>query len=202
MPRQSARMWRHHLRAVALAPTIVSIIMLGITATMVVIQSRRDEVRDVTAIVTLSPEPPVAFGTDWQARLDRVIAIHQRGGIRLIILASSFTPGDTSDVHERDQQYLISRGIPAEQIVLVYDDGGLVVTMRRVAATLRSAGIERSALVTNPYQALRALKIARDIGVSIDAAPVQPPPMRTWTLEHAREITGETLAYLGYLLTR
>lgn len=202
MPRQSARSWRHHLRAVALGPAVVAIIMLGITAAMVVIQSRRDEVRDVAAIVSLSPEHAVDAGTAWQARLDRVAAIHERGGIRLVILAGDLTTAGSPDSSERDRQYLVSRGVPAERIALAYDDGGIPDVMQRVAATLRSVGIERCALVTDPYQALRALKIARDAGLSVEAAPVQPEPLQSWTPEHAREITGETLAYLEYLLMR
>jgi uncharacterized SAM-binding protein YcdF (DUF218 family) len=185
-----------------LGPMVVGIITLGITAAMVVVQSRRDEVRDVTAIVSLSPEHAVDGSTAWQARLDRVAAIHERGGVRLVVIAGDLTTAGAPDNSERDQQYLVSRGVPAEHIALAYDDGGIPDVMQRVAATLRSAGIERCALVTNPYQALRALKIARDAGLSVEAAPVQPAPLRSWTPEHVREITGETLAYLQYLLTR
>jgi len=185
-----------------LGPMVVGIVMLGITAAMVVVQSRRDEVRDVTAIVSLSPEHAVDGSTAWQARLDRVAAIHERGGVRLVVLAGDLTTAGAPDNSERDRQYLVSRGVPAERIALAYDDGGIPDVMQRVAATLRSAGIERCALVTNPFQALRALKIARDAGLSVEAAPVQPAPLRSWTPEQVREITGETLAYLQYLLTR
>jgi uncharacterized SAM-binding protein YcdF (DUF218 family) len=133
---------------------------------MVVVQGRRDEVRQADAVLALDAQRGPGDAAA-QAELDRALLLHRRELVRQIILSGG---GESSAA----RRYLTQRGAP-EEIILIADSAADIPERVRYAGDLaRSSGSDSLIIVTEPHELLRALKVARDLGLESYGSPVGP----------------------------
>ncbi|GAB4175919.1 MAG: hypothetical protein Fur005_37870 [Roseiflexaceae bacterium] len=133
---------------------------------MVVVQGRRDEVRQADAVLALDAQRGPGDAAA-QAELDRALLLHRRELVRQIILSGG---GESSAA----RRYLTQRGAP-EGIILIADSAADIPERVRYAGDLaRSSGSDSLIIVTEPHELLRALKVARDLGLESYGSPVGP----------------------------
>lgn len=133
---------------------------------MVVVQGRRDEVRQADAVLALDAQRGPGDAAA-QAELDRALLLHRRELVRQIILSGG---GESSAA----RRYLTQRGAP-EGIILIADSAADIPERVRYAGDLAcSSGSDSLIIVTEPHELLRALKVARDLGLESYGSPVGP----------------------------
>ncbi|HMO59777.1 MAG TPA: YdcF family protein [Roseiflexaceae bacterium] len=171
------------------------------SAIMIIIQAQREEARPAGAVIILGAESVGDTAPALQARLDHANELYRRGMVSLVILAAGDARGDPLAVAEQERQYLVDRGMPATSILVEAHGTTTYTSLQHAAELTRNNGFDSVLLVSDPYHAMRALKIARDIGLNAYGSPTVISPLRQGALEQARYVVYETGAYLMYLLS-
>jgi uncharacterized SAM-binding protein YcdF (DUF218 family) len=74
-------------------------------------------------------------------------------------------------------------------------------SIEAVAALFAEQGLSTAVLVTDPWHALRATRIAQDAGIVASSSPTRQGPAVQTRSTQFRYIVRETAAYLVYRLT-
>lgn len=151
---------------------LAGIVVLGvlygaITFLQVWHASGRDEARSVDAIVVLGaaqydgrPSPVL------EARLNHALDLYERGLAPLIVTTGSNQEGDRFTQGFTGFTYLREAGVPEADLRIVVDGTNTFEELSATAAVLRNGGVGSEVLlVSDPYHALRAVEIAREVGL-------------------------------------
>lgn len=175
--RRTGRGWRRALVAVA------AVVVLGLgwflaNLWYVHATGAGDQARAVDAIVVMGaaqydgrPSPQLA------ARLDHVVELWDRGLASKVITTGSNRPGDRFTEAGASAAYLEAHGVPAEAIEQV---GGATSYDSLVAVRdlLRSEGLRRVLLVSDPYHSLRIRLVSQELGLTAYVSPTRTSPVR------------------------
>jgi uncharacterized SAM-binding protein YcdF (DUF218 family) len=102
---------------------------------------------------------------------------------------------------EAGRDYLANAGIPAESLLAVPVGVDTLESIRAVSTTFSEQGWSTAVLVSDPWHALRAERMAEDAGIDAESSPTrQGPAVQTRTTQF-RYILRETAAYLLYRAT-
>ena len=94
-----------------------------------------------------------------------------------------------------------SAGVPADALLAVPEGVDTLESMRAVAAAFDERGWHSAVLVTDPWHAMRAQRMAEDSGIEASSSPTrQGPAVQTRTTQF-QYILRETAAYLLYRAT-
>jgi uncharacterized SAM-binding protein YcdF (DUF218 family) len=172
---------------------------LLLIAVLAIIQGQRDETRPAGAAVVLPAEGPVAgLVAARQARLDQALDLYRRGTVTRIIVVGEAAVGEDASAAS-GKTYLVEHGVPPEAVLLDEQGGTTLDGLRAASLIARERGIASMLLVSEPPHMLRALKIARDLGLNAYAAPTyMSPSSRSFTTEIGY-IASEAWAYTVYL---
>ena len=197
------RILRHpFLGAIALV-LLVGTILVGLSAITVWRAAHQDDasrVENVDAIVVLgaaqwngTPSPV------FRGRLEQALVLwgeHRAG--RVLVLGSN-QPGDVSTEGAAGRGYLISRGIPAADVVSIPVGHTSYESLVAAADYMDESHLRSVFLVSDPWHNARIKRMASDLGLKAYASA-------TWTSAYqsrrARltEYVRETFAYLYYRL--
>jgi uncharacterized SAM-binding protein YcdF (DUF218 family) len=195
------RILRHpFLGAIALV-LLVGTILVGLSAITVWRAAHQDDasrVENVDAIVVLgaaqwngTPSPV------FRGRLEQALVLwgeHRAG--RVLVLGSN-QPGDVSTEGAAGRGYLISRGIPAADVVSIPVGHTSYESLVAAADYMDESHLRSVFLVSDPWHNARIKRMASDLGLKAYASA-------TWTSAYqsrrARltEYVRETFAYLYY----
>jgi uncharacterized SAM-binding protein YcdF (DUF218 family) len=177
--------------------------LVALICALIVLQGQRDEARPAGAAVVLGaaqwngvPSPVL------QARLDHALDLYRRGYVKQIILTGGVGSGDTLSEAAAGRQYLLEHGIPADALLLDEEGTTTWKSLQNVAQIARTNGIGTILVVSDRFHMLRALKMARDLGLAAYGSPAQTSPIAAHSLEQARYVVREAWAYLAYLFAR
>jgi uncharacterized SAM-binding protein YcdF (DUF218 family) len=198
--RDDHRRWgRGRLVVVALASlAALGMLYVGVTFVQVWRASTIDQARPVDAIVVLGaaqydgvPSPVL------QARLDAALALYRDGNAGVIVTTGSNQAGDRFTQGFAGYQYLLDAGVPDEDLRVVVDGTNTFEELSATANVLRDQGIGTEVLlVSDPYHALRAIEIAREVGLE---AWFSPTDLDASLRRLVRETAGVSLGRLvGY----
>jgi uncharacterized SAM-binding protein YcdF (DUF218 family) len=156
---------------------------------VVVIVSRQDQRRPVSAIVVLGaaqyngrPSPVL------KARLDHALDLYRAGLAPMLIVTGGIGAGDRMSEATAGQRYLTAAGVPGDSVVL--ESGNTTAaSMDSVAEYLHGEEITRVLLVSDPFHLARLRLEARRVGLEAYTSPTQTSPI-------SRRLSTE----LGYLL--
>ena len=160
---------------------------------------RSDQARAVDAIVVLGaaqydgrPSPQLA------ARLDHVIVLWKRGLAPLVITTGGKRSGDRFTEAQASANYLAARGVPAAVIEQVIGDTsyGELVAARDL---LRSRGVRRVLLVSDPYHSLRVRLVSEELGLVAYVSPTPTSLVRGGT-EFWREVKEGVGVSIGRII--
>ncbi len=176
-------------RGMATALTSV-LLLLGVTAAMVVVQSGRDEARPAGAVVVPGEAVDSALTPDQKAQCDHAANLYRRGMVSRIILTGVM-------VAPLARQYLIDQGLPPQVILIEEESASLVEGLRVAANMARAQGLSSVVIVTAPPTMLTALKVARDEGLTAYGSPAGDASRAGDRLA----VALETWRYLTYIST-
>ena len=158
-----------------LALILLGVTYLLVTFTQVWWQSTRDEVRTVDAIVVLGaaqwdgvPSPVL------EARLEHALRLYENEFAPYIVTTGSNQKGDRFTEAYTGLTYLLERSVPESAILVVIDGSNTFQSLSATGAALDRAGIGSDVLlVSDPYHALRAKEIAREVGLNPWFSPTE-----------------------------
>jgi vancomycin permeability regulator SanA len=160
--------------------TLVALMVLGLASLYVLVTfvqvwsaSRDDQARAVDAIVVLGaaqydgrPSPVL------EARLDAALGLYEDGHASVIITTGSNQEGDRFTQGFTGFTYLRDQGVPETDLRIVVDGTNTFEELSATANVLRDEGLGTEVLlVSDPYHALRAVEIAREVGLDAWFSP-------------------------------
>ena len=189
------------LTRLALAVAAGALIVLAYTTWRIWDQGNQDDGRPADAIVVLGAAQYNGVPSPiYRARLDHAIDLFEEGLAPALVMTGGKLPGDKTTEAEAGRRYAISKGVPADAI-LVEDHGRTTLeSLRTVATMLRDRDIHSAVFVSDRTHMLRVLRIARDEGIEAFGSPTRTSPIDASAGERLRATVHEVGALALYFL--
>ncbi len=184
------------------ALVLAVLLLVASTAAAIWWTARQDSRPSSDAIVVLgSAQYNGVPSSIFAARLEHALSLWQQGVAPVVVTVGGKAAGDEFTEAEAGRDYLAEAGIPAGSLLAVPEGGDTLESMRAVGTAFADNGWSTAVLVTDPWHAMRAERMAEDASISADSSPTrQGPAVRTRDTQF-RYILRETAAYLLYRVT-
>jgi uncharacterized SAM-binding protein YcdF (DUF218 family) len=190
------------LNRVAGAAVLAFVLLVASTGLAIWWNARQDSRPASDAIVVLgSAQYNGVPSSVFEARLQHAVTLYEDGVAPVIVTVGGRAAGDEFTEAEAGQQYLASAGVPADALLAVPEGADTLESMRAVSAAFEERGWHRAVVVTDPWHALRAERMAEDSGIEADSSPTRQGPAVQTRATQFRYIVRETAAYLLYRAT-
>ncbi len=137
----------------------------------------------------------------FEARLEHAIALFEDGVAPVIVTVGGKADGDRFAEAEAGRNYLAGAGIPGDALLAVPEGGDTLESIRAVSASFTELGWSSVVLVSDPWHAMRAERMAEDAGLDAESSPTRQGPAVQTRNTQVRYILRETAAYLLYRAT-
>jgi uncharacterized SAM-binding protein YcdF (DUF218 family) len=187
---------------VVAAAVLAFALLISSTALAIWWTARQDSRPRSDAIVVLgSAQYNGVPSSIFAARLEHALALYHDGVAPVVVTVGGKKSGDQFTEAEAGRDYLADAGIPSDALLAVPGGVDTLESMRLVAAAFRERGWASAVLVTDPWHAMRAERMAEDSGIDAESSPTrQGPAVQTRTTQF-KYILRETAAYLLYRAT-
>jgi uncharacterized SAM-binding protein YcdF (DUF218 family) len=137
----------------------------------------------------------------FEARLEHARKLYEEGVAPVIVTVGGKADGDQFTEAEAGRDYLAATGVPAEALLAVPEGVDTLESIRAVADTFTEQGWTTAVLVSDPWHAMRAERMAEDAGIDAESSPTRQGPAVQTRATQFRYILRETAAYLLYRAT-
>jgi uncharacterized SAM-binding protein YcdF (DUF218 family) len=134
----------------------------------------------------------------YRARLDHALELYHRGIAPLLITLGG-PGGDAYTEGTVGEDYLISKGVPEEDIIAETESRNTEESARRIAVIARVNGLHRLVIVSDGTHMFRIHAICAAEGLDVLTSPRSRPAVEDKTLE-AERIGHEILSYTFWRL--
>ncbi len=134
----------------------------------------------------------------YRARLDHALELYRRGIAPLIVTLGG-SGGDQYSEGSVGAGYLISKGVPEEDIIAETESRNTEESARRIAVIARVNGLHRLVVVSDDTHMFRIHAICASEGLDVLTSPRPRPPAEDETLQ-AERIVHEILSYTFWRL--
>jgi uncharacterized SAM-binding protein YcdF (DUF218 family) len=190
------------LNRVAGAAVLAFVLLVVSTGLAIWWNARQDSRPASDAIVVLgSAQYNGVPSSIFEARLEHAIALYDDGVAPVIVTVGGRADGDEFTEAEAGQEYLANSGIPGDALLAVPEGVDTLESMRVVSAAFGERGWSSAVLVTDPWHAMRAERMAEDSGIEAESSPTRQGPAVQTRGTQFRYILRETAAYLLYRVT-
>ncbi len=191
------------LLARVVAAAILAVVLLVASTSLAIWWTARQDSRPASdAIVVLgSAQYNGVPSSIFEARLEHALALYEDGVAPVIVTVGGRADGDQFAEAEAGRDYLAAAGVPVEALVAVPEGGDTLESIRAVSTTFGEQGWGRAVLVSDPWHAMRAERMAEDVGMDAESSPTRQGPAVHTRSTQFRYILRETAAYLLYRAT-
>ena len=187
---------------VVTAAVLAAILLVTSTALAIWWTARQDSSPASDAIVVLgSAQYNGVPSSIFEARLEHAIALYEDGVAPVIVTVGGKADGDAFAEAEAGRDYLAGSGVPADALLAVPEGVDTLESIRAVSAAFTEQGWSRAVLVSDPWHAMRAERMAEDAGLDAESSPTRQGPAVQTRATQFRYILRETAAYLLYRAT-
>jgi uncharacterized SAM-binding protein YcdF (DUF218 family) len=181
------------------AALTAAVLLVAATALAIWWTARQDARPTSDAIVVLgSAQYNGVPSSIFQARLEHALDLYHRGVAPVIVTVGGKAAGDKFTEAQAGREYLAAAGVPDDALLAVQQGVDTLESMRAVSAEFAGRGWSTAVLVTDPWHAMRAERMAEDVGLVASSSPTrQGPAVQTRTTQF-KYILRETAAYLLY----
>ena len=137
----------------------------------------------------------------FEARLEHAMALYEDGVAPVIVTVGGKATGDQFTEAEAGRDYLANAGVPSDALLAVPEGVDTLESMRAVSTAFDEHGWNSAVLVTDPWHAMRAERMAEDAGIEAESSPTRQGPAVQTRATQFRYILRETAAYLLYRAT-
>ncbi|TYP87467.1 DUF218 domain-containing protein [Blastococcus xanthinilyticus] len=184
------------------AGVLAAVLLVVSTALAIWYTARQDARPPSDAIVVLgSAQYNGVPSSIFEARLEHALALYEQGVAPVIVTVGGKAAGDQFTEAEAGRDYLTAAGVPADALLPVQEGVDTLESMRAVGAAFRERGWGSAVLVTDPWHAMRAERMAEDAGIDAESSPTRQGPAVQTRATQLRYILRETAAYLLYRVT-
>jgi uncharacterized SAM-binding protein YcdF (DUF218 family) len=190
------------LARVVAAAVLAFVLLVSSTALAIWWNARQDARPSSDAIVVLgSAQYNGVPSSIFQARLEHAKALYDDGVAPVIVTVGGKAVGDAFTEAEAGEEYLAEAGVPDDALLAVPEGVDTLESMRVVSAAFDDRGWSTAVLVTDPWHAMRAERMAEDAGIEAESSPTRQGPAVQTRATQFRYILRETAAYLLYRAT-
>jgi uncharacterized SAM-binding protein YcdF (DUF218 family) len=190
------------LNRVAGAAVLAFVLLVASTGLAIWWTARQDSRPASDAIVVLGTAQYNGVPSSiFQARLEHAIALYEDGVAPVIVTVGGKADGDQFSEAEAGQAYLSEQGVPGDALLAVPEGVDTLESMRAVATAFGERGWTSAVIVTDPWHAMRAERMAEDAGMEAESSPTRQGPAVQTRATQFRYILRETAAYLLYRVT-
>ncbi|MFD2093018.1 YdcF family protein [Blastococcus deserti] len=190
------------LNRVAGAAVLAFLLLIASTALAIWWNARQDARPASDAIVVLgSAQYNGVPSSIFEARLEHAITLFEDGVAPVIVTVGGRAAGDEFTEAEAGREYLAASGVPDGALLAVPEGVDTLQSMRVVSTAFGERGWTRAVLVTDPWHAMRAERMAEDAGLEAESSPTRQGPAVQTRGTQFRYILRETAAYLLYRAT-
>ncbi len=190
------------LNRVAGAAVLALVLLVCSTGLAIWWNARQDSRPASDAIVVLgSAQYNGVPSSIFEARLEHAIALYQDGVAPVIVTVGGRAAGDEFTEAEAGREYLANAGVPGDALLAVPEGVDTLESMRVVSTAFGERGWNHAVLVTDPWHAMRAERMAEDAGLEAESSPTRQGPAVQTRGTQFRYIMRETAAYLLYRAT-
>jgi uncharacterized SAM-binding protein YcdF (DUF218 family) len=190
------------LNRVAGAAVLAFVLLIASTGLAIWWNARQDSRPASDAIVVLgSAQYNGVPSSIFEARLEHAITLYEDGVAPVIVTVGGKADGDQFAEAEAGQQYLADAGIPDDALLAVPQGGDTLESIRAVSTAFTERGWSSAVLVSDPWHAMRAERMAEDVGLDAESSPTRQGPVVQTRATQFRYILRETAAYLLYRAT-
>lgn len=181
----------------------LSVVLLVVsTATAIWWTARQDSRPSSDAIVVLgSAQYNGVPSSIFEARLEHALALYENGVAPVVVTVGGKADGDMFTEAESGRAYLAEAGVAEDALLAVEQGVDTLESMRAVGSAFAERGWDSAVLVTDPWHAMRAERMAEDAGISAESSPTRQGPAVQTRATQFRYILRETAAYLLYRAT-
>ena len=190
------------LNRVAGAAVLAFVLLIVSTALAIWWNARQDSRPESDAIVVLgSAQYNGVPSSIFEARLKHAVTLYEDGVAPMIVTVGGRAAGDEFTEAEAGREYLAASGVPGEALLAVPEGVDTLESMRAVSTAFGERGWTSAVVVTDPWHAMRAERMAEDAGIEADSSPTRQGPAVQTRGTQFRYILRETAAYLLYRAT-
>lgn len=184
------------------AAVTAALLLAASTASAIWWIARQDARPTSDAIVVLgSAQYNGVPSSIFEARLEHARELYEEGVAPVIVTVGGKATGDEFSEAEAGRDYLAQTGVPTDALLAVPEGVDTLESVRAVAAEFDARNWDSAVLVSDPWHAMRAERMAEDAGLDAWSSPTrQGPAVQTRTTQF-RYIMRETAAYLLYRAT-
>jgi uncharacterized SAM-binding protein YcdF (DUF218 family) len=195
--------WGGRLVVRVLGAALTAAVLLVVATALGIWWTARQDARPSSdAIVVLgSAQYDGVPSSIFQARLEHALDLYRRGVAPRIVTVGGKATGDRFTEAEAGRDYLAAAGVPDDALLPVKEGVDTLESMRAVSAEFGSRGWRTAVLVTDPWHAMRAERMAEDAGMDATSSPTRQGPAVQTRATQFRYILRETAAYLLYRAT-
>lgn len=128
-----------------------------------------------------------------RARLDHAFELWQRRRAPLIILTGGQGDGDTTSEAEVGRTYLNRRGVPQDVMLVETKGRSTDESLAGVSALMRSRGVSRVVLVSDPFHMLRLRLLCWQRHIDATGSPTQTSPISQNRTEALQYVVSESV---------
>ncbi|MCZ2837079.1 YdcF family protein [Modestobacter sp. VKM Ac-2985] len=184
------------------AAVTAALLLAASTASAIWWIARQDARPTSDAIVVLgSAQYNGVPSSIFEARLEHARELYEEGVAPVIVTVGGKATGDTFSEAEAGRDYLAQTGVPADALLAVPEGVDTLESVRTVAAEFDERGWSSAVLVSDPWHAMRAERMAEDAGLEAWSSPTRQGPAVQTRATQFRYIMRETAAYLLYRAT-
>lgn len=132
-------------------------------------------------------------------RINHAIALYEQGWVRYLIFTGGRGLKSPLTEAEVARRYALSRGVPADAIVLEDRSTNTVENLTFARQVAEERGLHSFIIVSTPYHMQRALTIAHDLGLEAYTSPTRSIRWLT-PISQTYSFVRETVSYVVYLL--
>ncbi|HSC59293.1 MAG TPA: YdcF family protein [Gemmatimonadales bacterium] len=183
---------RRRWRSVLGAGVTLAGLVYGASFTVVLTESREDQARPADAIVVLGaaqyngrPSPVL------KSRLDHGLDLWRDRIATRIVVTGGIGEGDRMSEATVGQRYLLSRGVPDSEVVVLARGRTTDETMAAVAGWLNDKGLGSVVLVSDPFHMARLRLEARGHRVKAYTSPTRTSPISESPRDERRYLAAE-----------
>jgi uncharacterized SAM-binding protein YcdF (DUF218 family) len=191
------------LVARVIGAAILAAVLLVVTTALAIWWTAREDSRPSSdAIVVLgSAQYNGKPSSIFAARLEHARKLYDAGVAPMVVTVGGKATGDRFTEAEAGRDYLAAEGVPRTALLAVPKGVDTLESMRDVGAVFTAHHWHSAVLVTDPWHAMRAQRMAADSGMDAVSSPTrQGPAVQTRTTQF-KYILRETAAYLLYRAT-
>ncbi|HEX8687254.1 MAG TPA: YdcF family protein [Pyrinomonadaceae bacterium] len=137
----------------------------------------------------------------FRERINHGVDLYRKGRVRKLI----FTGGRGNDGEPTEsaaaRRYAMRGGVPAADILIEEQSHNTYENLLNAKRLADARGVRTVLIVSDPLHMMRAVAMARDVGLEAEPSPTPSTRYRgLWS--QAGQLAYETYYYVGYLLSR